>query len=114
MNNPNNPTPSEHILVQFERGDINDLEHVLLGLINKMAQSGTQHRAELLSRESIRKLVFDWVIGQDDHHNLDEQAVARRMVDGKFSPGSTYASWIATQPKSSPNKRLYEDRTRKL
>lgn len=38
-------------------------------------------------------------MGPDDHQNLDEQALARRMIDQqRFPPGVTYSSWIATQP----------------
>lgn len=107
-------TPSEDVLNQFVHSEINDRKHIMLGLVDKVAAIGIRYRAELLSCDSIRKLVFDWVMGPNDHQNLDEQALARRMIDQqRFPPGVTYSSWIATQPKSSPKKRSNEDCTQK-
>ena len=82
-------------------------------LISKMAEIGGQHRAgNRLSREGIRKRVFDWLMGEDDFNIPEAQILGRRMVDTKKFPprtGVTYARWIQTQPKSSPLKRKSVD-----
>lgn len=101
--------PTEQILVKVVRGDRGDRDAHMFELVNKMVEIGSQHRAgNRLSREGIRKLVFEWVMGDFGYDIGVAQILARRMVDTeKFPPrtNASYARCIQTQPKNSSLKR---------
>jgi hypothetical protein len=108
-------TPDEHILVVVESGEIGDGEQEIMGLVKEMARLGRNHYgADALSREAFRKLVFDWAMGAPDTVLNREQIISRRSVDLVTFPiqQTSYTRWSATQPKSSPKKRRYENRSK--
>jgi hypothetical protein len=71
--------PTEHILVDVVAGHRNDKTLTMFGLVAKMIEIGRANRLE--SRETVRMLVFDWIIGSADNTTSQEQRLGRRSVD---------------------------------
>jgi hypothetical protein len=62
--------PAQHVLLNLIAGVIRtDSDATTFDLVSKMIEIGQAHRFE--SRESIRRLVFKWVMDlvDDDHHD---------------------------------------------
>jgi hypothetical protein len=109
-NGTKDTTPDEHILIIAQPGEMADGQQEMLMLIKEMARIGSLHRnSRALSREGFRKLVFDWAMGPPDVVLNLAQIISRRAVDLVNFPiqATSYGQWAATQPKSSPRKRLY-------
>ena len=104
------PRPDEHIIVNVRSNNATDHEISMYNLFMRCVCLGRTHRNDPISREGLRKKMFDWVTGPVDFNLQGEQALALRGIDRvKYPTGTTYSTWLLDQPKSSPNKRRAKD-----